>query len=231
MNKSIALHVRTLIDRNLPRLAHNTVHGATKLAKFQKQVNTSKGKLLMCIAKGLILVKAGKVNLFPNWEQHGSAFVTSEDKKQCGHDLDYALNAASVIFLEHLKTRAAKTVHDVVSQYLPVPAPVEGVYIVNISPLTICTCISFIHKGRPYFCKHLHAVLATTNKCHDRLKLWELYFVIVSKIPPGLSTIFTICNTRSRGNIFSGRQSVLQRYHQATKLEEQRFKKCKLLKL
>ena len=125
-----------------------TVHGATKLAKFQNQVNTSKGKLLKCIAKGLILVKAGKVNLIPNWEQPGWAFVTSEDKKQCGnnhdyalndhdyalnnHDYalnnhalnnhDYALNAASANLLEHLNTHAAKTFHHVVSLYLPVLA-------------------------------------------------------------------------------------------------------------
>ena len=59
----------------------HTVHGATKLATFQNQVNTSKSKLLKCIAKGLILVNEGKVNLIPNWEQHGLEFVTSEDKK------------------------------------------------------------------------------------------------------------------------------------------------------
>ena len=51
LNKSITLQVRTLIDRTLPRHTHDTVHGATKLAKFQNQVNTSKGKLLKCIAK------------------------------------------------------------------------------------------------------------------------------------------------------------------------------------
>ena len=106
------------------------------------------------------------------------AFVTLEDKKQCGNDHDYALNAASANLLEHLNMRAAKTVHDVVSQYLPVPAPDEGVYIVNIY-LAICTCLSFIHKGQPCFCNHLHAVLAATNKCHDHLTLLELYFTTV----------------------------------------------------
>ena len=61
------------------------MHGTTKLAKFQNQVNTSKGKLLKCIAKELILVKAGKVNLIPNWERHGWALVTSEDNDLGGH--------------------------------------------------------------------------------------------------------------------------------------------------
>ena len=131
--------------------------------------------------KKLILVKAKKVNLIPNCEQHWRAFVTSEDKQQCGNHHDYALNAASAKLLEHVNTRAAKTFHEVVSQYLPVPAPDEGVYIVSIY-LTICTCLSFIHKGQPYCCKYLHAVLATTNKCHDHLKLLELYFTTASKI-------------------------------------------------
>ena len=86
-----------MIDITLPRHAHDTMHGATKLAKFQNQVNTSKGKLM---------VNEGKVNLVPNWEQHGRAFVTSGDKKLCGNNHDYALSAASAHFLEHLNTRA-----------------------------------------------------------------------------------------------------------------------------
>ena len=36
LNKSITLQVRTLIDRTLPRHAHDTLHDATKLAKFIK---------------------------------------------------------------------------------------------------------------------------------------------------------------------------------------------------
>ena len=92
--------------------------------------------------------------------------------------------------------------------------------------------LSFIHKGHPYFCKHLRAVLATTNKCHDRLKLLELYFATLSNILPDLSTLVpTICNTRGRGNVFSGKQSLLERSHQANKLEEQQAKKGELLKL
>ena len=118
--------------------AHNTVHDAAKLAKFPNQVNTSKGKLLKCFAKGLILVKAKKSISFQ--------IVTSEDIKQRGHDHDYALNdhdyalndhdyalndhdyalndhdyalnAASANLLEHMKTCAAKSFHDVVYQYL-----------------------------------------------------------------------------------------------------------------
>ena len=81
LNKSIALQVQTLIDRTLPRHAHDTVHGATSLAKFQNQVNTSKGKLLKDIMKGIDLVKAGKVMLVENWEQHGWLFITSEDQQ------------------------------------------------------------------------------------------------------------------------------------------------------
>ena len=80
LNKSIALQVRTLIGRTLPRHSHDTVHGATKLTTCQNQVNTSNCKLQKCIAKRLILVKAGKVNLISNWERHGWAFVSSENK-------------------------------------------------------------------------------------------------------------------------------------------------------
>ena len=75
-------------------------------------------------------------------------------------------------------------------------------------------------------------MLATTKKCHHRLKLLELCFTTVSKIPPGFSALFpTICNTRGRGNIFSGIKSLLQRSHQATKLQELQAKKGELLKL
>ena len=56
LNKSIALQVRTLIVRTIHRHAHDRVHGAIKLVKFQNQINTSKGNLLKCTAKRLILV-------------------------------------------------------------------------------------------------------------------------------------------------------------------------------
>ena len=52
------------------------------------------------------------------------------------------------------------------------------------------------------------------------------------KIPPCLSALFpTICNTRGGGNVFSCKQSLLQRSHQATKLQELQTKKGELLKL
>ena len=70
-------------------------------------------------------------------------------KEQCGNDHDYALTTTSANLLEHLNIRAAKTFHDVVSQYLPVPAQDERVYIANTS-LTMCTCLSLIHKGQLY---------------------------------------------------------------------------------
>ena len=93
LNKSIAFQIRTLIDITLPR--HDTVHDATQLARLNNHVNTSKGKLLNCIMKGLCLVKTRKVSLIPNWAQHGWGFVTSEDKKQSGNDHAYSLNEAS----------------------------------------------------------------------------------------------------------------------------------------
>ena len=97
MSKPIALQVRTLIDRILPRHAYDTVHGATKLTNFQNLVSNSMGTLLKCIAKGLIPVKAGKVNLISHGEQRGWALVNSEYKLQCGND--YALIAASANLL------------------------------------------------------------------------------------------------------------------------------------
>ena len=231
LNKSIAFQIRTLIDRTLPRHANDTVHDATKLARFKNQVNTSKGKLLNCIMKGLCLVKTRKVSLIPNWAQHGWAFVTSEDKEQSGKDHAYSLNEASETLLSQLNASAAHTFHEVVAQYLPVPVPDEGIYIVNIF-LTICTCLDFIHQGQPYFCKHLHAVQATINNCHDHLKLLELYFDTVAKIPSGLSTLFPLnSNICDRAYVFSGINCLLQRSHKATKSEVQQAKKGNLLKL
>ena len=129
------------------------------------------------------------------------------------NDHDYALNDHDYALNDHdyaLNAASAKTFHNVVSQYLPDPVSDEGVYTVKIV-LTICTCLSFIQEGQPYFCKHLHAVLATIYNCHGRLKLLELYFATVSKNPPRLSTVFpTICNTRGQGNVFSGIQSLMQ---------------------
>ena len=47
-----------------------------------------------------------------------------------------------------------------------------------------------------------------------------------------MSTLFlTICNTRGLGNVFSGIESLLQRSHQATKLQELQAKKGELFKL
>lgn len=57
----------------MPRNAHDTIRNATGLAKFPNQINKSKGKLLASISRGLNLVKDGKVDLIPNWEQHGWA--------------------------------------------------------------------------------------------------------------------------------------------------------------
>ena len=74
-------------------------------------------------------------------------------------------------------------------------------------------------------------MLVTTNKCHDHVKLLELYFATVSIIPLGLSALFPICNTRGRGNDFSGIQSLLQSSHQLNKLEEHQAQKGELLKL
>ena len=231
LNKSLALQVQTLIDRTLPRHAHDTVRGATSLAKFQNQVNTSKGKLLRHIMKGIDLVKAGKVMLVENWEQHGWVFITSEDQKsESRNDHDYSLNAASQNLLARLNIQAVKMFHDVVVQYLPVLEPDDGVYIVNIF-LNICTCTSFVQKGQPYFCKHLHAVLATTHDCFDHLKLLELYFTAVPKIPPGLIRFFPTRNNIQGCNVFGSVKSLLQISHQATDLEKKHAVNGNILKL
>ena len=81
-----------------------------------------------------------------------------------------------------------KTFRDVVSQYLPVPAPDEGVYIVNIF-LTICTCVCFVHKGQPYF-------VSVCTQC-SQLQTMPWPFEIVGivfhyciKIHPGLFAPF-----------------------------------------
>jgi hypothetical protein len=170
--------------------------------------------------KGIDLVKAGKVMLVENWEQHGWVFITSEDQKsESRNDHDYSLNAASQNLLARLNIQAVKMFHDVVVQYLPVLEPDDGVYIVNIF-LNICTCTSFVQKGQPYFCKHLHAVLATTHDCFDHLKLLELYFTAVPKIPPGLIRFFPTRNNIQGCNVFSSIKSLLQISHQATDLEK-----------
>jgi len=62
---------------------HNDVHRFDPRLKGRVQPSyASFSWLLKCITKGLILAKAGKVNLILNWEQYGWALVTSEDKKQ-----------------------------------------------------------------------------------------------------------------------------------------------------
>ena len=105
-----------------------------------------------------------------------------------------------------MNTRAAKAFYDGVSEYLPVPAPDKGAYIVNIS-LTICTCLSFIHKGQPYFvsiymqsimaevillqrtmlfaifCKHLHAEHRAETIFLQRTLLFVAFFISFQVVP------------------------------------------------
>ena len=132
--------------------------------------------------------------------------------------------------LAQLNIQAVKMFHDVVVQYLPVLEPDDGVYIVNIF-LNICTCETFVNKGQPYFCKHLHAALVTTHDCFDHLKLLQLYFIAVPKIPPGLIRFFPTRNNIQGCNVFSSVKSLLQISHQATDLEKKHAKKGDILKL
>ena len=73
---------------------------------------------------------------------------------------------------------------------------------------------------------------ATINNCYDHLKLLELYFYTVAKIPSGLSTLFLLnTNIYDCAYVFSGINSLLQRSHNATKSEVQQAKRGNLLKL
>ena len=60
----------------------------------------------------------------------------------------------------------------------------------------------------------------TTHDCFDHLKLLELYFTTVPKIPPGLIRFFPTSNNIQGCNVFSSVKSLLQISHQATDLEK-----------
>ncbi|KAK6168863.1 hypothetical protein SNE40_020033 [Patella caerulea] len=101
-------------------------------------------------------------------------------------------------------------------------------YICNIK---LCTCLYFIIRGQPYFCKHLYACLSFHHGEKDLDKLLELYLTTVPTIPSYLDSFGV-------GKVIQPRQPVLDRVnlleemvHPVTLLDTEKLKKGKLLNI
>ena len=72
------------------------------------------------------------------------------------------------------------------------PTNFNGHFICNVH-LGICTCLHFINRGQPYYCKHLYACLSVimgikTTEDADINKLLDGYISRVPKVPEYLNS-------------------------------------------